>query len=398
MYKKTNIINRLARVFRIAGRASNNFSPAFFISNHKSIGRKIKNRLVYKNIPYSKGPGNVAIAVTNNCDYRCLFCFEHSPLQINTEAKVEDQSYLESRMEMGVFRRLIDDLTDLGGVSSICIPGRIGEPFLHPEFIEMCRYIKEKGISCFITTHGSLIAEEQTKAVVDLGIEQIYISVNASNPDTYYKLTGANSDRFTKVLKIIRFLADYKKGTGSIKPKIFLINVICNLNYLEVAEMVRIGLQAGVDNVGFHKMYFCRRRKALIKDLLLDEKQTEALRGELSKANTLAKKYNINTNIDFFSNLLIEEGPMRPLDYQRQAWRMQDTCNILADGLVYAEDYPYPLGNINHNSFTNIWYSQQYRWLRNNADYLAGGKPLFPCLSSCRCCSNPLYEKDAVKE
>lgn len=391
--QKDTIIS-LMRLLRIARKASNGFRHHFFSLNYKSIARKIKNRLLY-GASLTNGPKNVCIGVCNECDYRCFFCFEHSPLQLETqkglfELSQKTNNYLKAKIGLNIFKELIDDLTDLGN-RSVCLAG-IGEPFLHPDFLQMCRYAKSKGQSLYITSNGSFINEEEAKALVDLGIEELYISIGASNPKTYHSLTGFNSETFEKILNVLKTIKDYKSKKGKIIPKVFITNVICSLNYLEAVEMVKIGLEAGADVVGFHRMYFCGRRKRLIKPFLLNDEQTEELKGIFMEAILLAKKYNLETNIASFLNLTAHLGLRQPIHYQRQSQRITNDCVILADGAVYALDYPKILGNINTTSFINIWYSERYRQLRNRAIEITDTEELFDCSPFCRICNQPLYK------
>jgi MoaA/NifB/PqqE/SkfB family radical SAM enzyme len=389
MNDKRNIFLRLARLYRITDRASNHFSFQFFRENYKPITAKIKQRLSSKAALIS-GPLYAGIGVCNECNIKCLYCFEHSPLQIEDETKGQGNSYLRAVMNIDVFKEIVDDLADFGN-RIISFVGR-GESFLHPDFMRMCKYAIEKGQVCDVTSNGTLITGDYARLMVDLGIRKLDVSIGAANADTYHKLTGATPETFERIYETLKILTGYKKEKASTKPRVIITNVICSVNYFEVIEMIKRGIEADVDAVAFHRMYFCEKRRELVEPLLLNNNQTEELKKLLLEAITVAEKYNLETNIPFFLNLLFREKPRKAINYQRQPSRIKNDCMILADGAIYASDYPEIIGNINKSSFANVWYSNKYRQIRNRADILSRSTGLFPCVTFCRGCDRPLHK------
>lgn len=67
-----------------------------------------------------------------------------------------------------------------------------GEPTLHPDFVDLIRYGKQRGCRIWLNTHGSRkpgvkvgFNIEQLEAIIDAGIDLIEFSVDASDKATY---------------------------------------------------------------------------------------------------------------------------------------------------------------------------------------------------------------------
>lgn len=385
------LVIRLKKIAKITYKL-NLFGPKFFLLDHKAILCNLKRSLFNKKT-FINYPSQVNIAVCNDCNLKCTYCFEHSPFKIKDEALAEN-SYLSAKMDSSVFKKFIDDLADLGDNYAIGFPGRIGEPFLHSDFIKMCEYLKAKlpKSRVVITTNGTLIDEEQVKSLVDLGIDRLNISIVAGSSKVYHELTGAPPETFEKVINTINAINSHKIKKGKLKPRVYITSVICSLNDTEVMDMLKIGLELGVDAVGFHRMYFCAKKKLQDEKLLLSDKQVESLKGLLLEGAVFAQKNKLETNIPFFLGLLSKEAPEKVMAYRRNPWHISNRVFVLADGAVYAGQYEEELGNINKESFLRIWYSDKYKLLRSNAVKVIGDNKLFPCNFSCRCCREPLYK------
>lgn len=382
MNDKISVLKNAARIYRVLSKASCNFRPGFFVANKAFFLKSVKNYLSGKrNI--IKGPRSMGIGVCNDCNIKCLYCFEHSPLRIE-HGKEAGHIYFTAKMKEEAYRRLVDELSDLGN-TVIRFVGR-GESFMHPGFLDMCAYAIKKGQICDITTNGSLINKEQAKAIVDLGIRKLDISIGAGFAQTYQKITCADNGIFEGILDIIRIITEYRKSKNTNNPYILITNVLCSMNYTEIFEMLKKGAAAGVDAVGFHKMYFCKKRKPLIENLIINENQKEELISRLFEGIIFSKKNNLQTNIPFLISLLKREGNLKTMDYKRMSYKMKNGGMVLADGAVYAWEYPQALGNINEESFRKIWYSTRYRQIREQADNICSENKLFPCATFCRVC------------
>jgi len=63
-----------------------------------------------------------------------------------------------------------------------------GEPMLHPESVALIEYAKHKGAKIGLITNGSLFTEENSKRLLEAGIDMIEFSVDACDSKTYAKV------------------------------------------------------------------------------------------------------------------------------------------------------------------------------------------------------------------
>lgn len=88
-------------------------------------------------------PLSILWELTNNCNFNCPFCY------INTDL-AKRYPYLA----LDEARNIIDELVEMG-MLFCCLSG--GECLLHPHFLEIYRYLKQKGVLVTVFTNGSLI-------------------------------------------------------------------------------------------------------------------------------------------------------------------------------------------------------------------------------------------------
>jgi MoaA/NifB/PqqE/SkfB family radical SAM enzyme len=130
------------------------------------------------------GPIKVQISPVNICNNSCLMCRSHSPLN---EEKVYTKTG-KKLMEMDVFVKLIEELYRMG-TKEVQLSGR-GEPFLHSDVFDMIKYIKSKGICCYVTTNGSLLNEESSEKLVEYKLDVLNISLNSCKEETHSIIHG----------------------------------------------------------------------------------------------------------------------------------------------------------------------------------------------------------------
>lgn len=131
---------------------------------------------------YSLAPRTVSIAITNECDFRCSYCYVN--LQDRYLSKSEVLEFCKELDRFGTF-----DVA-LGG----------GEPTLHPELVEICQSIwKETELGISITTHGHNL-EPGMIADLEGAVSFVRVSIDGGEP-VYSKLRKMPLEPLLKNLK-----------------------------------------------------------------------------------------------------------------------------------------------------------------------------------------------------
>jgi MoaA/NifB/PqqE/SkfB family radical SAM enzyme len=175
------------------------------------IYRSLYKRNILHKIPSMlQKPLFVVIENTNFCNVACVFCA--NPQMRRTKGF----------MERKLFERIIDECAG-GGIPNVLIQG-FGEPLLDKDYLEKVRYAKSKGIEkVHCVTNGILLTEKMSSGLLEAGLDNLYISIDAATEETYGKIhrkpgTGLPSDNFRDVVANIDALVKKKKETGSITP------------------------------------------------------------------------------------------------------------------------------------------------------------------------------------
>ncbi len=87
-----------------------------------------------------------------------------------------------------------------------------GDPFVHPQAVEMIEYIKEKyrHIYLYASTNGLMLDEEKIKRIVRSGLDEITFSVDGADQETYVRYRQGGD--FNRVLELMsKFVAERNK-------------------------------------------------------------------------------------------------------------------------------------------------------------------------------------------
>ncbi|HQP91463.1 MAG TPA: radical SAM protein, partial [Candidatus Omnitrophota bacterium] len=190
-----------------------------------------------------RGPEFVQIDLTDYCNNQCLACWCNSPL-------LKDEKFSEKNprkvLSLKLAKTLIDELAAMG-TNEISFSGG-GEPFMHPDIMEIIAYTKKKRLSCLINTNFTLVDKECIDEMIALGVDSITVSVWAATSKTYL-LTHPNKTEadFGRIKENLIYLAENKKE----RPRIHLYNVIFNKNFTEFEDMVQFALDTKAEMIGF---------------------------------------------------------------------------------------------------------------------------------------------------
>lgn len=138
-------------------------------------------------------PRLVAIETTNRCNAKCPFC-------PNNALKRDRRS-----MDDDLFEKLIDDCKafPLPAIE----PFLNGEPFVDSKIIDRMRHIRRElpNTKLRIYTNGYALRPKKIDALVGLGINHLYVSLNTLNSEQYQKTMGFELER---TLENMAYLTD----------------------------------------------------------------------------------------------------------------------------------------------------------------------------------------------
>lgn len=153
-------------------------------------------------------PYKMNIDVANACNFKCKFCFHAlDDLELNRVG------FNSGIMNFELFTMIVDQIKEFPDrIKCIGLSG-IGEPLLNKKLPDMIALVKESNIAdkIVVTTNGSFLNEELIIDLVNSGLDEMIISVEALSEEKYFDVTGVHID-FERFIENIAFLNEHKRN------------------------------------------------------------------------------------------------------------------------------------------------------------------------------------------
>lgn len=268
-------------------------------------------------------PMTISFEPTTACNLRCPEC------PSGLRAFSRDTGNLRDEL----FRRTIDELApDLTWL----IFYFQGEPYIHPRFLEMVSYARDKGLYTITSTNGHFLDEERARATVTSGLDRLIVSVDGSTQETYeaYRRGGD----LQETLDGIRRLVHWKRALRSATPHLVLQCLVTSHNEHQIPEIRRLGRELGVDEV--------KRKSAQVYDY----ENGNPLLPQQDRYRRYRQR---------------PDGSWEPkAELTDRCWKMWHSCVITWDGIVvpccFDKDATHRLGDLKGGSFREIWHGEAY--------------------------------------
>ena len=346
------------------------------------FGNYIDTISIYDGLYAYKGPGFAQIDLTNNCNNDCIGCWCNSPLL--EEKKINPEIKRQSLPFKRVIK-LIDELYKMGA-SHIYYAGG-GEPFMHPQIMDILRYTKKRGLTCYVNTNFTLVDEKAVKELADLKVDHLTVSVWAGTPQVYSATHPSKTDEtFYKMKEMLKLLNTIKHKYPIIK----LYNVIFNMNYYDIEKMIEFAIQTNSETVEFTVIDTIPGKT---DKLLLNDKETYSL---LDSCGRINEKYGNDSKNNV--QLLGFEQFMRRISNTNAMSAEYDSniigkipcyagwafVRILADGNVNSclKSHRFPVGNILDQDFRKIWNGPLQRRFREKTIIFKQDDPFFSLIGN----------------
>jgi radical SAM protein with 4Fe4S-binding SPASM domain len=215
-----------------------------------------------------------------------------------------------------------------------------GEPYLNRDFLEMVKYASDKGLYTATSTNAHYLTDETARKTVESGLDRLIISIDGTTQDVYqqYRVGG----KLEKVLEGARNIVKWKKELKSKTPFVFFQFLVVKPNEHQIEEIENLAKEIGVDEVRF--------KTAQIYDYV--------------HGNELIP------TLDKFSRYRKQEDGTYEIKsgLSNHCWKLWHANVITWDGLVvpccFDKDAMHRLGNLQRQSFKEIWHNDNYKQFR----------------------------------
>ena len=338
------------------------------------------------------GPEQVVIDPTNKCNLRCISCWLYSPLLKNKPS----QELLNKELPPSILKKLINDLASLKTKRLRFTGG--GEPFMYKGLLRYIELARRKDIKVSLTTNFTLVSKQDIKDIVALGVDELCVSLWASDERTYIDThPTALAEQFSKLKDNLLYLKNIRRGN----MRVTFANVISNVNYRGILDMYKFAKTFGADAIYFTILDVIPGSTDV---LLLSEQQRQELVKETEVIRNQAEKDNIL--LEFFDGFVRRlSRPER--DFSKGEFDKDDInripcyagwifARIMADGSVApcCRGVKKIMGNINNKTFKEIWFSDRYNEFRARAKYQKKDTPYFEEIGCTKECDNLMHNEE----
>ncbi len=129
---------------------------------------------------------HATIEPNTTCNIRCAYCYCIEEAAVKTFAEVK------AEIDLARARRNLDTISLLGG-----------EPTLHPNIVDIVRYVKSQGLVCILLTNGVRFLrdgdDDLLDALVSAGVDRFLVHIDSGQRHVHHDIDRARHDMFSKL-------------------------------------------------------------------------------------------------------------------------------------------------------------------------------------------------------
>jgi len=299
-----------------------------------------------------EGPLAVGIDVTRRCNLTCFGCRAHAP-DSGWRASPQDDDFAWED-----FERICREARQMG-TRKMALIGE-GEPLLHPRLLDMIAEAKRSGFFVRLFTNGTLLDARLAPAIATSGLDELLISLWASDEREYEHNYGGSSARmFQRILDGARAVSQARPAGRPSTPRIVLHRPIDREYFRGLDRMVGLARDAGCDALSFSPL---KPMGTAAVERALSPEEIPELRTILTRVGRLARAAGLGCN---------DADTLERYRIGNDVWKAAPCylgwldVRIRPNGDVQAcAPCRQPLGNIRQASLAQIWNDQPFRQFR----------------------------------
>ncbi|HLQ94453.1 MAG TPA: radical SAM protein [Xanthobacteraceae bacterium] len=311
------------------------------------------------------------LETTNRCNLLCTTC-----------PRTYEELEPPADMSWELFTSIVDQLPDI----ERAVMHGVGEPMLVKNLPRMVRYLKDRGTYVLFNTNGTVLNEKNGRALIEAGLDELRVSLDASNAKSYRAIRG--KDYFARILRNVRTFRELQEREGKDRPRVSAWLTGLKETIVELPAFVKMAAEIGVREVYLQRLVFFE--KDAIGRARPDQALYEQLSGEEAYAIEEATKLAHSLGLSFSASGAASEPGMSlkreddgsPWSMCRRPWTvMYITANGRALPCCIApfsqRGYEnYTRGDATQQSLRDIWNGPAYQSFR---EALLSDKPPAAC-------------------
>ena len=305
-------------------------------------------------------PKVLYIETTNRCNLRCKGCILY-------------RGNWEPDRDMAL-RDLVMITDQLPELQRVTLHG-VGEPLLNEALFEMIAHLKRRKVYVLFNSNGILLDEKRQSAIIDTGLDELRISLDAASPQGYKRIR--NSNKFNQIVQNLRTFLTLQKDHRAVTPRLSIWFLGTKENIAELPDLLRLAADIGVGELHLQRLVYFQDHEGhgvARCDQTLQDSDDASLE-LIHRSRERAARLGIQFNASGLSNPLESVQPNSAVQLPwRKCYRSQTLMYITANGNVLpccispfsTTDYAsILLGNAFESSLAEIWSGPKYANFRN---------------------------------
>jgi len=313
-------------------------------------------------------PLEVYIEPTNRCNEFCTTC-------PRTFFQREPAADLD-------FTKFVTILDQFPGVRRVVLHG-VGEPLLARELPLMVAEANGRGAQVLFNTNALALSPRLMQQLVDAGLDQLRVSMDAADPRTYHRIRGVNG--YEKAMANTERFCAYLRERGAERPEVWLYFICMRENLPELPAVIERAAQMGVSAVNLQRLVYFGTGEAVETQSVFGDHADAEVERLIDACVVTAARLGVRLEgsgrrdaRDAFTQV----DAKRPWSGCNRPWR---STYVTANGNVLpcciapfsTQDYGnIILGNLLERPLSEIWHGDRYQAFRRAH---ASDHPPEPC-------------------
>ena len=309
------------------------------------------------------------LEVTNRCNLLCDTC-----------PRTFEELEAPADMSWSLFTKIVDQVPN---IARVVLHG-VGEPMLVRDLPRMIRYLKDRGTYVLFNTNGTLLNPKKFQGLVDTGLDELRVSLDAANRESYLRVRG--KDFFNRIVRDVGKFIAFQREIGVTTPKVSLWLTGLKETVDQLPDFVRLSAKMGVTEVHLQRLVFDEAGFGLARpEFSLFEQTRDDETAAIEMAQVLGRELGVTLDASGATEpglSLKRSADDKPWATCRRPWSLMYftahgralPCCIAPFSARGYENYT--LGDATQNTLQEIWNSPAYKNFRTD---LLGDAPPAPC-------------------
>lgn len=302
-------------------------------------------RALWLERPGLSKPLFMSIEMTSRCNLTCVGCRHHSQWLTGLPGREP----LSGDMSLGVVEQIALKLKELSGIM-LYLEGS-GEPFIHPQIMDIIKRLKRAGFDLTIFTNGTLLNAGLVAALIEARVSVVRFSLWSGAESTFERdYPGSDKKHFRRITESLQHFQQLRQQTGAVHPKVNIFFVVNKLNKGEIPSVVELADRYRCDGITFGRFISFGAETDTIS---FNRQERVGLMEELKQYKTMLTEKSLAHTVD---------RDIKQLAAGPETW-LHSPClvcwfhlHVLVNGdVVPCCRSSFRLGNITEHSLSEIW-------------------------------------------